>query len=223
MGKTARGRVRVAIVQSNYIPWAGYFQLIAKCDLFIFLDDVQYTRRDWRNRNKIRTKQGDRWLTIPLKQSGNYEARIDEMTISDQLWGTRHFDTLAASYRSAPGWKRYADALEWCYIDSPERLSLINRSFIELGMQWLGVATPLAWSTQYESHGTKSVKLVDLFLACGATVYLSGPSARDYLDEKLFNDHGIAVEWMEYGDWPRLSFLHVLFVSGESTLSILPR
>lgn len=215
--------MRVAIVQSCYIPWLGYFQLISKCDLFILLDDVQFTRRDWRNRNKIRTRQGDRWLTIPLKQSGNYDARIDEMVVSDPLWMQTHYDILAANYRTAPGWKRYYDELEWCYIDAPEHLSGINRRFLELGMRWLGIGTSLAWSTDYDSGGTKSAKLVDLCRACGATCYLSGPTAKAYLDERLFNANGIGVEWMTYHDWPKLSFLHVILTSGKDALSILPR
>lgn len=215
--------MRVAAVQSCYVPWLGYFELISKCDLFILLDDVQFTRRDWRNRNKIRTKQGDRWLTIPLKQSGNFDARIDEMVVSDPLWMKRHFDILAYNYRTAAGWSRYADELEWCYLDTPADLSGINRRFLELGMRWLGIGTPLAWSTDYDSGGTKSAKLVDLCRACGATCYLSGPAAKAYLDEPLFNANGISVEWMAYHDWPRLSFLHVLFTSGQDALSILPR
>lgn len=215
--------MRVGIIQSNYIPWMGYFEFISKCDLFILLDDVQFTRRDWRNRNKIRTKEGDRWLTIPLKQSGNYEARINEMMISDPMWVKHHFDILSGNYQTAVGWKRYAEELEWCYIDSPDDLSNINRNFLELGMKWLGIQTPIKWSTEYPSEGTKSEKILTLCQACGATSYLSGPTAKSYLEEGLLAQAGIGTEWMTYHDWPKLSFLHVLLTSGKDPLSILPR
>lgn len=201
----------------------GYFEFIARCDRFILLDDVQYTRRDWRNRNKIRTRYGDRWLTIPVKQSGNYEAKINEMVVADPLWMRWHFDTLAQAYGQCSGWKRYSEELEWCYIDSPEKLSGINRAFLDLGCKWLGVTTPISWSTDYASHGFKSEKLVSLCKSCGADTYLTGPAAKGYLDESYFNANGITVEWMAYHDWPRLSFLHSLFTTDQSALSILPR
>lgn len=202
---------RVAIVQSNYIPWRGYFELIERCDEFILLDDVQYTRRDWRNRNKIRTHKGDVWLTIPLKQTGNYEAKINEMEVSDPIWDRRHFDIMRQAYSSAPHWKRYEDELEWAYIDASPRLSEINHRFLVTGLRWLGIDTPLSWSTNYQSHGVKAEKLISLCKAAGATHYLSGPAAKNYMDEKPFNAEGIQVEWMEYRDWPRLSFLHGVF------------
>ena len=203
--------MRVGIIQSNYIPWRGYLEFIEKCDQFILLDDVQYTRRDWRNRNKIRTVRGDVWLTIPLKQTGNYEARINEMEVSDPIWDRRHFDTLRAAYCGAKRWKQYEDELEWAYIDAPKMLTGINQRFISLACKWLEISTPISLSTQYKSHGAKSEKLIALCRSIGASRYLSGPSAKDYLDEKAFNAAGIAVEWMQYSDWPRLSFLHGLF------------
>ena len=203
--------MRVGIIQSNYIPWRGYFEFMQKCDHFILLDDVQFTRRDWRNRNKIRTPRGDVWLTIPLKQTGNYEAKINEMEVSDPIWDRRHFDTLRAGYCTAKHWKRYEDELEWAYIDAPANLAAINRRFIELACKWLNISTPISPSTQWKSHGAKSQKLIALCKSIGADRYLSGPAAKNYLDEKMFNDAGIAVEWMQYSDWPKLSFLHGLF------------
>ena len=203
--------MRVGIIQSNYIPWRGYFEFIERCDQFILLDDVQYTRRDWRNRNKIRTPRGDQWLTIPLKESGNYLAKINEMEVSDPIWDRRHFDTLRAAYRTSKHWRRYEDELEWAYIDAPKMLTEINQRFLALGLKWLGISTPISQSTQYKSHGAKSEKLIALCKSIGASHYLSGPLAKAYLNEQEFNDNGIAVEWMEYRDWPKLTFLHGLF------------
>jgi len=203
--------MRVGIIQSNYIPWRGYFEFIAKCDLFILLDEVQYTRRDWRNRNKIRTPRGDVWLTIPLKESGNYLAKINEMEVADPIWDRRHFDTLKAAYRTSKYWRKYEEELEWTYIDSPVSLSAINRRFLDLGCKWLGVNTTLKPDKEFSASGAKSERLIALCKSAGATSYLSGMAAKNYLDEKLFNDIGIAVEWMQYSDWPKLSFLHGVF------------
>lgn len=203
--------MRVGIIQSSYIPWRGYFEFIERCDKFILLDDVQFTRRDWRNRNKIRTRRGDQWLTIPLKQAGNYEAKISEMEVSDPIWDRRHFDSLRAAYSTAKHWKKYEDELEWAYIDAPKDLSGINRRFLELGCKWLQISTPITLSTQYASHGAKSERLIALCKSIGATRYLSGPAAKAYLDEREFNAAGIAVDWMQYSDWPKLSFIHGLF------------
>lgn len=200
--------MRVGIIQSNYVPWLGYFEFISKCDLFILLDSVQYTRRDWRNRNKIRTPRGDVWLTIPLKQSGNFEAKINEMEVSDPLWCKQHFDILRQAYRGAVNWKRYEDELEWAYIDSPSMLTGINSRFLALACEWLKVHTPIRADSDFQADGVKSERLIALCKSAGATRYLSGPSAKNYLDEKLFNDNGIAVDWMQYSEWPKLSFLH---------------
>lgn len=203
--------MRVGVIQSNYIPWRGYFEFISKCDQFILLDDVQFTRRDWRSRNKIRTRRGDVWLTIPLKQSGNYEAKINEMEVSDPIWDRRHFDAVRGAYFDSKHWKKYEDELEWTYIDAPNMLTGINQAFINLACKWLEISTPISLSTQYQSHGAKSEKLIALCKSIGADRYLSGMAAKAYLDEKAFNDAGIAVDWMQYRDWPRLSFLHGIF------------
>ena len=201
---------RIAISQSNYIPWRGYFQMIESVDQFILLDDVQYTRRDWRNRNKIMTSRGEQWLTIPLKQE-DYLAKICEMQVSDPIWTIRHFDSLRQAYRSSKHWQKYADRLEWTYIDAPTNLSEINQNFLNLGCDWLGIKTPITTSMTYKATGVKSERLIALCRSIGATHYLSGPTAKAYLDEQAFNDAGIAVEWMEYSDWPKLTFLHGLF------------
>src|SRR5918911_5290232 len=98
-----REKKRVAIVQSNYVPWRGYFDLIASVDEFVLLDDVQYTRRDWRNRNRIKTPQGTRWLSIPLNVKGNYTASVCEMEVADAAWAEAHWDVVRQAYRRAPG------------------------------------------------------------------------------------------------------------------------
>src|SRR5712692_7324529 len=122
---------RVAIVQSNYIPWKGYFDIINQVDEFILYDDRQYTRRDWRNRNLIKTPNGLLWLTIPVRVKGRYEQRIDETTISDPEWAQRHWKSISHTYTSAPYFDHLRDDFAALYAASiEEHLSAVNRRFL---------------------------------------------------------------------------------------------
>ena len=200
---------RVAIVQSNYIPWKGYFDLIAAVDEFILYDDRQYTRRDWRNRNLIKTARGPAWMTIPVQVKGRYEQRIDETRVADGRWADSHWKALRQAYSRAAHFADYEDVVRAAYgaVRSEPLLSRINRHLIELVCGLLGIRTKLSWSTDYEAAGAKTERLVDLCRQAGATTYLSGPAARAYLREETFADAGIAVEWMDYGgyrEYPQL-------------------
>lgn len=191
----------VAILQSNYIPWKGYFDLINFADEFIFYDEVQYTKNDWRNRNRIKTPQGPAWLTIPVRQT-SLDQRILDTPISDPKWAVKHWRTLAQTYARAPYFKQYKDELEAFYNDpGSELLSAVNRRLIELICGWLGIGSRLSSSTDYEMGEGKTERLVRLVQAVGGTHYLSGPSARDYLQTSLFTDVGLSVEWMDYSDY----------------------
>jgi len=103
---------RIAAIQSSYIPWKGYFDAINVVDEFILLDEVQFTKRDWRNRNKIKTSQGIQWLTIPVAVKGRYLQRIDETRIADSGWAQRHWSTLTHTYRRAAAFDDVAPRLE---------------------------------------------------------------------------------------------------------------
>src|SRR5437773_2072333 len=105
----------VGIVQSCYVPWKGYFDLVNSVDEFILYDDRQFTRRDWRNRNRIKTREGTRWLTIPVQTRGLYEQRIDETLISDPGWAEVHWKTIVHSYAGAPCFSDHRDLLEETY------------------------------------------------------------------------------------------------------------
>ena len=220
---------RVAIVQSCYIPWKGYFDLINLVDEFILYDDRQYTRRDWRNRNRIKTPQGTRWLTIPVEVKGRYDQRIDETRISDGSWAEKHWKTLIHSYGSAPHFMTYRERLEELYGGVSETsLSLVNWTFLEAICGLLGIETRLSWSTDYDAEGSRTERLVSLCRAAGATSYLSGPSARDYMEETLFERAGIELEYMDYTGYPEyeqphppfeheVTILDLLFSVGEET------
>ncbi len=212
----------MAIVQSNYIPWKGYFDLMSMVDEFILYDDIQYTRRDWRNRNRLKSPGGVRWLTIPVHVKGRYHQRIDETTISDSDWASRHWSTLKAWYGKAPFFGHYCSALEELYLDTSHvYLSQINRRFLEALRDLLGILTHISFSSDYHANGSKTDRLVDVCKAAKASRYISGPSARAYLDEDSFQMSGIAVEWMNYEDYPVYPQLYPPFDHHVSALDLL--
>jgi len=212
----------VAIVQSCYIPWKGYFDLINAVDEFILYDDQQYTRRDWRNRNRVKTAQGTIWLSIPVRVKGKYLQRIDETEVSDPAWAERHWLTLVHAYGQAPYFERYRDRLQRLYHESSEvLLSKVNRHFLEVICHLLGIRTRLVWSTDYEVEGARTERLVNLCRAAGATSYLSGPSARAYLDEAIFERAGIELRYMDYSGYPEYEQLHPPFEHAVSIVDLL--
>jgi hypothetical protein len=192
-------RKTVAIVQSCYIPWKGYFDLIGLVDEFVLYDDRQYTRRDWRNRNLIKTPQGPRWLTIAVQVKGRYHQRIDETLVADREWGRQHWERIEHNYAGAPFFAEYREPFESLYLNlHEERLSAINRMFIEAICDVLGIRTRISWSTDYAAEGDKTERLVSLCRATGATGYLSGPRAKEYLDEDAFAKAGVSVKYIDY-------------------------
>lgn len=216
-----QGKV-VAIVQSNYIPWKGYLDLIAYVDEFILYDDAQYTRRDWRNRNRIKTPQGLHWLTIPVKVKGRYHQCIKDTVVSDTKWNDRHWLTLAHHYAQAQFFQAYRDQLEELYRGCRERyLSLINHRFLTALTRWLGIDTRITCSMDYQLTGDRTERLLCLCQQAGATEYVSGPAARAYLDESLFGEAGVNVSWMSYEGYPEYHQLHPPFEHKVSVLDLL--
>ena len=194
---------RVAIVQSSYIPWKGYFDLIRASDEFILLDDVQFTIRDWRTRNRVKTQNGPAWLTIPVQTRGKRHQRIAEAIVADAEWGERHWRTINANYARTPWFDTYAPSLEPLFRRPVSgQLSEINRSLLDALWGAIGIKTPIRWSTEFAARGGRSERLVDLCVATGATEYLSGPSARGYLDTESFARAGIDVRFIDYSGYP---------------------
>jgi WbqC-like protein family len=215
-------RKTVAIVQSCYVPWKGYFDLINSVNEFILYDDRQFTRRDWRNRNRIKTAQGTRWLTIPVKTKGLYHQRIDETLIGDPSWHERHWKAIVHSYAAAPCFSASSDVLEELYRTAGDpRLSVVNRHFLEGICDLLGIRTTLSWSTDYDVTGTRTDRLVALCRAAGATEYLSGPRARSYLDEEQFSAAGIKLTYFDYNGYPEYVQLHPPFDHAVSIIDLL--
>ena len=213
---------KVAILQSNYIPWKGYFDLINSVDEFIIYDDMQYTKRDWRNRNKIKTLNGLRWLSIPVSVKGKYHQKINETLISDPKWASKHWDAIVHSYKKSPYFMRYKDSFESFYTTNDDLyLSNINIELIKLVNTILGITTKISLSSSFELVEGQTERLLDLCEQVGATEYLSGPAARGYFDENLAVELGIGVEWMSYNDYPEYNQMTEPFDHGVSIIDLI--
>ena len=213
---------KIAILQSNYIPWKGYFDLINSVDEFVIYDDMQYTRRDWRNRNKIKTPKGLKWLSIPVEVKGKYFQKINETLVSDKSWSVAHWQTIKQLYSKTPYYKDYKDLFEDFYMNNQEEhLSLINARLIELVNSILGIQTKITWSSDYELIEGQTEKLLGICQQGGADVYLSGPAAKEYFDEALAKKMGIQVEWMDYSGYPEYQQLYPPFEHGVTILDLI--
>ena len=213
---------KVAILQSCYIPWKGYFDLINQVDEFILYDDVQFTRRDWRNRNLIKTSSGLSWLTIPVKVKGKYHQKIKEVIINDSKWSEKHWKTIVHNYSKALYFKEYKDTIEPLFIDCREKyLSKINFRFIRAICDLLGIKTKISWSMDYNLVSGKSERLVNVCLQSGASEYVSGPSAQSYLEPELFEAQGIRLVYTDYENYPIYRQLFPPFVHKVTILDLL--
>jgi hypothetical protein len=215
--------VRVSIVQSNYVPWRGYFDLMALSDHFVLYDIVQFTKNDWRNRNLIKTRDGLLWLTVPVGQAGKFGQRIDQVEATDDRWRIKHWRSIEQAYARAPYFSEYRDRFEELYLGSSERrLTRINSAFLGMVAEALGIRTPIASAGDFEELPTDRVdRLVAICSHFDAKEYLSGPAARDYLDERRFAAAGMSVRFMDYSGYPEYPQLHPPFAHGVSAIDLL--
>jgi len=211
-----------AITQSNYIPWKGYFDHINMVDEFIIYDCVQYTKNDWRNRNKIKTDNGLQWLTIPITTPHGLKTRIDEAVASNLAWPKKHWSAIVCNYAKAKYFDLYESQLKDLYASIETiNLSEINLKFLEYVCNSLSIKTRISSASRYELHEDRIMRLVQLCKQVGATVYLSGPRARAYLDVDVFAEHGITVQWMDYSSYPEYTQLFPPFEHAVSVLDLL--
>ena len=219
---------RIAILQSNYFPWKGYFDLIASVHEFVLYDRVQYTRRDWRNRNKIKTASGLRWLTVPVHVKGRYLQTIDEtQLVGHAAWAHKHLETVRRSYGRARGFAAEYPWLESVLDTAPRTtISALNRHLIEATCRRLGIATTIRSSSEFDLEDGRSERLLRICLQAGADEYVSGPAAKAYLPEALLARHGVAVRWKSYAGYPeydqpyppfehRVSIIDTLMCAGD--------
>ena len=218
---------KLAAIQSNYIPWKGYFDIIHDVDEFIFYDDVQFTYHDWRNRNKILTPQGEVWLSVPV--GAKRSRSIIDVRISDSAWQRKHFKTLEMAYHRAPFWKRYEEFLWSVYLERQwTYLYELNRFLIEhISRDFLGITTKFSDSRDYPTHGVKHEKVLSLVKSVKADLYLVGPAAKDYIIAEDYARAGIELVWKDYSNYPEypqrgknfthyVSILDLLFNVGDA-------
>jgi hypothetical protein len=216
----AFGMTKVAILQSNYIPWKGYFDLIAAVDEFIIYDDMQYTKNDWRNRNRIKTPKGVEWISVPAGQ--DIRRRIRDVELTSARWQQKHWKTIESNYRRADHFGEVAAILEPIYTSRTySHLSLLNRTLLEFVCDFMCITTNISNSWDYELTAGRTERLVDLCTQMGATEYVSGPSAKGYIDEQQFLERNIRVTWFDYSGYPEYPQLWGQFVHEVSVLDLL--
>ena len=212
---------KIAVLQSNYIPWKGYFDIIHDADEFIFYDEVQFTKNDWRNRNQILTQNGLQWITIPT--TGKLSQTIDEVQTAGSQWQRKHYNTLVTYYSKAPFFDKYRGFLEDFYLGRTwENLSQLNRYLImHISHDFLGIQTKFSNSRDYHSFGSGHEKLLSLLKSAGAEYYISGPAAKSYIKAEDYQKAGIELHWKDYSHYPEYPQLHSPFCHNVTILDLL--
>jgi len=221
----------VSIHQPQYIPWLGYFDKIASSDVFVFLDNVQFKKNEWQNRNRIKTVEAWQWLTVPVIH--RYTQKICEVKINNTIqWGKKHYNALVTNYSKTPFFKDYLPFLEKTYAQDWKHLADINIHFIRFLVEALGLSeTKFTLASDYETREDRTGRLVDLCKQLGGDIYLSGRDGAKYLNLKEFAEEGLEVRFQDYihphypqlfGDFkPFLSIIDLLCNCGPESLSIL--
>jgi hypothetical protein len=214
--------VRICIIQSCYVPWKGFFDLIGRCDEYVIFDGVQYVKGHWHNRNRIKAANGVQWLTIPVITKGRYEQSIDQVEI-EKPWADKHWRALELAYKRAPYFEQLAPTVRSWYerAEKEPRLTEVNAIFLHGIAELLGLKTRIVRDTAYPVQGVKTERLLGIARAAAADRYLSGPSARGYFDESMFTAAGITPEWMSYEGYPEYNQLHGGFEHAVTALDLL--
>ena len=225
--------MKVAISQSNYIPWKGYFDQIGLVDQFVIYDCVQYTRRDWRNRNLIKTPTGKQWITIPTKTKGNYFSLIQDIEIDGYKWRKDHLDSICRNYKKSKYFEEVKNLLMPIIMERKiSKLSTINVTLIKAICKYLSINTIIRDSSCYEMVEGRTENLLNICIQCNANEYISGPAAKNYLDEDLFKQKGIKLTYMNHDNYPkydqlwgdyieRLSIVDLLFNYGKNSIKFI--
>lgn len=211
----------VAVLQPGYLPWLGFFDQLRRADVFVYYDDVQYDKEGWRNRNRIKTQHGPLWLTVPVRLSGAGFPKILDVGIENRTaWARKHLASIRQGYARAPFVDRYLPALEELLQRRWERLVDLDIACAALMAGWFGLERRVERSSRLAIGGERSERLLAICRRFGARTYLSGDSARAYLDVALFTAHGVTVEWQQFAH-PVYPQLHGEFVPYLSALDAL--
>ncbi len=218
---------RIGIIQPNYIPWRGYFDFIHEVDTFVYLDDVQYTVRDWRNRNRVKLKSGDSvWLTVPVL--GGRSQLINEVRIDHRNnWAGKQLALLQQNYGKTPFFKDYASGLEDVLQSGLEFLVDLDIELTRRISDWLGITTEFVRASELGCEGVKDERLIQIVGKLGGDTYLSGPAAKAYLQPQLWAEANLSLEFKDYSGYPEyrqisepfepsVSVLDLLFMTGPS-------
>ena len=211
---------KVAILQSNYIPWKGYFDLIAKADVFVIYDEVQYTKNDWRNRNMIQTASGLQWITIPVRQERLVQKIYESKVVIDN-WAKKHVATLQGNYAKAVHFKSYKDQIFSLYENQSNFISEVNVTLIRGICKILGIGTEIIDSRELNLEGDRNNRLLEACKKLNAKTYISGPAARSYLDVDLFNKEGIEIFWMDYSNYKEYKQVFEPFQHSVTVLDLI--
>ncbi len=215
--------MKVVILQSNYVPWKGYFDLINEADIFVFYDCVKYTKNDWRNRNIIYTKNGKQWLTIPIEGSATNQL-IEEVEIKDSNWQKLHFKSLFFGYKKAPYFHQLEELIT-DYLQEKEwtSLSQLNQYLIQKISRKIGIKTEFRQATDFDMSGDRIERLFFILEDLKATEYISGLAAKSYLDgqEYRFEDKNILLSFKNYPSYPSYTQLSEPFEQGVSILDLI--
>ncbi|MEZ9349998.1 WbqC family protein [Vibrio splendidus] len=212
---------KIAILQSNYIPWKGVFDMINQVDTFVFFEDVDYTNRDWRTRNKIRTNSGSKWLTVPVKKMPRGTKICDIRIANDGKWQKKHKSTISQSYSKAKYFQEYKWILDDIYDTEWDSLSDFNIYTTKLICDLLGIQCDFVNSKDIESIGVKDDKLISICKSLSADYYLSGPSAKNYIDNDKFEEESIELAYIDYSGYPEYSQVQDDFEHYVSVLDVI--
>jgi len=214
--------MKVAILQSNYIPWKGVFDMINMVDVFVFFDDVDFTKRDWRSRNKIITSNGELWLTVPVKKT-HRGTKIKDIEIQDDgKWQKNHYTNIRNNYIKAPYFKDYEWLLKDIYIEHKwQNLSEMNIYITKKIAEILGITTRFVNSMDIPSMGAKDDKLIDILNYLEADAYLSGPAAKDYIHNEKFTENRIKLSYIKYDGYPEYKQIYGDFNHNVTILDVL--
>ena len=222
----------LSCIQPSFFPWKGYFHMLQRSDVFVFHDNIQYDKQSWRNRNIIKTRHGKRWLTVPVKINDNWRQNINEVRIdTHQPWQSNHLNLIKSAYLKAPYFGMIFPILEEVYATAWERISDLDIYATKKISEMLGINTQFVRASDLSVSGHKTDRLIQICKILGAHKYISGPSARNYIEEDKFIKNKIELEYMDYyyPEYPQLhgtfdhfvSILDVLFHCGDKSYEVI--
>lgn len=189
----------LVVLQPGYLPWLGFFDQMRRADVFVYYDDVQYDKHGWRNRNRIKSPAGPHWLTVPVRHHRLGQPRILEVEIDTRTpWARKHLGTLRQFYAKAPAFAQRLPEIEELLTRPWTHIVDLDMAVVGMMAGWLQIETPTYRSSALGVEGEQSERLLRLCQHFGATCYLSGSAARDYLDVALFEQHGVRVAWQDF-------------------------